>query len=575
MGRVVALKLLHLHSAASVVRFKREFRAVADLRHANLVRLYELSSGKEGLFFTMELVKGVELLDWLMPGGRAAANTPSPRSRGVRAQRWKEPLKTSDSRQIFGASATDDRDTLPELGRGVEQMDAHHHAVHAFDQMLSLHDPNQINHGGSLSGIPRRKLPDHKPSWPVCDLRRLQEALVQILDALSYLHKSHIIHRDLKPDNILVTDTGQVKLVDFGIAKNLAEIGKLSITGGPMGTPAYIAPECAEGRNVEASADLYSLGCILFELLTGVRPFDGSPLELLWKHQNEPPPRLSDYVEGAPLHLEQLCLALMNKTPARRPTLDQVRDSLNLSPELDPDYLFGESETERNLRLTQHTEKLSTLFVRLLSVEQGNRQVVLMETGSQQRRELLLQAMVQQAEERSFVIFRSQCLPNEDLPFRAFDPLLDELVLGICKWPDASLVHFAPQLRALGRAFAAFHVIFERRADIFGPPDEDLRKLSQSLTTRGGPRQLGLVTALAEVLREQGRQRPLVIALYDFHNADIDSVEMLRNLIAQSAQSRVLVVVVYNSERLALQPSLRLFLRDLSHQPDVLHMHER
>jgi eukaryotic-like serine/threonine-protein kinase len=150
----------------------------------------------------------------------------------------------------------------------------------------------------------------------------------QILDALSHTHAVGVVHRDLKPDNVLLVDGGvTVKLIDFGIAKLLGEAafdvggGRLTATGIVFGTPAYMAPEQALGRILDGRADLYALGCILFEMLTGRPPFDGTDAATLMQlHCSAPVPRLLDRhpdLAGAP-QLDALLRRALAKTPDGR-----------------------------------------------------------------------------------------------------------------------------------------------------------------------------------------------------------------------------------------------------------------
>ncbi len=576
--RTVALKMLHVRNAASIVRFKREFRAVANLRHPNLVRLYELTTYEDGLCFTMEMVHGTDMMDYLLPEATGSDSTMKLQRQPLR--RWSPPSMTgSNSNQIFGANLSGTSDTMPVIGSDQDPDrpptgEGHNEAVEAFDEfLLSLRmgsDPKFKKRARSMAGVQGRKPLTEKIAWPLCDPSRLRVVFAQILDALEYLHARGIVHRDLKPDNILINGDGQVKLVDFGIAKNLTEIGKLSITGGPMGTPAYIAPESAEGRTVTPAADLYSLGCILFEAITGLRPFEGNPLELLWQHQHADAPKISDFVHGAPPHLEKLCISLMNKEPQRRPDLDRVRDLLQLSPELDAHHVFG-TTPEETPRLPQQTEKLSLLLVRMVRASQGRRQLLLLESNPQRGGGNPLSiALGQQAEEQHFQVFRSHCLPSENLPYRAFDPLLDDLALEICKWPDVSLVRMAAALRNCGKIFASFHVIFERRWDIFGPP-EDKAWSFQDLT----PDQLQeVIESLAMLLREQSLQRPSVIMLHDFHNADQDSIDMLHVLLQHTVSSKIAVACFYHTDKIAQRPGLRHFLQKASTHKEALHLRD-
>jgi serine/threonine protein kinase len=152
---------------------------------------------------------------------------------------------------------------------------------------------------------------------------------VQMMAALNATHVVGVVHRDLKPDNIfLVRDPGapgsiRVKILDFGIAKLIGDrygARPQSRGGTILGTPAYMAPEqCRGGLEIDARADLYSVGCILFELLTGRPPFIGSgDGEVMAMHIYEPPPRLSNLARDLPVELDALLAKLLTKAPEDR-----------------------------------------------------------------------------------------------------------------------------------------------------------------------------------------------------------------------------------------------------------------
>ena len=145
---------------------------------------------------------------------------------------------------------------------------------------------------------------------------------IQICDALHYAHERQIIHRDLKPSNLLFSDSGQIKLTDFGIAKDDSEDAEaLTATGRTLGTAAYMAPEQIKGEpKISHKTDLYALGCMLFQMLTGQTPFRGaSPVVLMHMHLSEKAPRVSTKNPDVPRVLDDLILALMAKDPSRRP----------------------------------------------------------------------------------------------------------------------------------------------------------------------------------------------------------------------------------------------------------------
>lgn len=141
----------------------------------------------------------------------------------------------------------------------------------------------------------------------------------QVASALSLAHKNQIIHRDIKPHNILITSTGVAKLADFGIAK---AVSAATIVGGNnkiMGSVHYFSPEQARGAYVDERSDIYSLGIVLYEMLTGKVPFDGdNPVSIALMHINEPMPQLTKEVPGIPPQLEKIVNKATEKYQSNR-----------------------------------------------------------------------------------------------------------------------------------------------------------------------------------------------------------------------------------------------------------------
>ena len=170
-----------------------------------------------------------------------------------------------------------------------------------------------------------------KPVKAALGARRALVMARQILDGAGHAHARHLVHRDLKPDNILLLDMGgweRVKIIDFGIVKLLGDAAAafgasaLTNTGLVVGTPAYMAPEQALGRQIDARTDLYAIGVILFEMLTGRLPFQhDDPLKLMAMHVKTRLPKLDDVTQHAAWVTPEMCALVdgaLIKDPAHR-----------------------------------------------------------------------------------------------------------------------------------------------------------------------------------------------------------------------------------------------------------------
>ncbi|MER6922702.1 serine/threonine-protein kinase, partial [Streptomyces spiralis] len=160
---------------------------------------------------------------------------------------------------------------------------------------------------------------EHRP-LAVTDVLEIAE---QVAAALAYTHQQGIVHRDLKPANIVRLADGTVKICDFGIARLGHDIGftaRLTGTGIAMGTPHYMSPEQIGGSEVDQRSDLYSLGCVLYEIATGAPPFDlDDAWAVLVGHRDTPPAPPRRHRADLPEYLEQIILDLLAKLPEQRP----------------------------------------------------------------------------------------------------------------------------------------------------------------------------------------------------------------------------------------------------------------
>jgi eukaryotic-like serine/threonine-protein kinase len=228
LDRWVALKILHYKDKEALLRFQREARAIALLRHQNILIVYEY--GEEGWpYIAMEYVEGGSLSAYL--------------------------------------------------------------AKNSVDWSKAVH------------------------------------LLIPVAEALHYAHQQGIIHRDVKPSNILLSDQEWPLLADFGLVKiSTGPDQPVTQSGASMGTPAYIAPEQARGMAVDHRVDIYSLGVVLYEMVTGRLPFNYSNInKMLLAHISEPPPPPRLFNPQSPADLERVILKAMRKLPAERyQNMDQM-----------------------------------------------------------------------------------------------------------------------------------------------------------------------------------------------------------------------------------------------------------
>ena len=161
--------------------------------------------------------------------------------------------------------------------------------------------------------------------------QRALEVVADICTALDVAHGAGIVHRDIKPANVMLTPRGEVKVMDFGIARAIADTSStMTQTAAVIGTAAYLSPEQARGEHVDARSDIYSTGCLLYELVTGTPPFTGdSPVAVAYQHVREDPTPPSAYDESLPPQVDAVVLKAMAKNPVNRyQSADEMREDL-------------------------------------------------------------------------------------------------------------------------------------------------------------------------------------------------------------------------------------------------------
>ncbi len=309
-GAPAAIKLISPNDGSfgdsgAAARFRVEIAAMRRIAHPGVVRVLDHGSHEGAPWYAMEVVPGQPMGDAMAPRRDTSPTTATPLALDVTIAEIAE--KTS---RIFEQNT----DVV-----AVYESAAWHHAL---DEAREASD---VASAPTTSIAPAEDDPDTRPlpdaSSP--DTRRALGWLGQVCETLTYLHGEGWIHRDLKPDNIMIRPDGRALLLDFGLAsRSDGRLGRDAIrdAGLRMGTLSYIAPEQIEGQLVDARADLYSIGCILYEILTGRPPFEAdSALALMMKHAASPHVEVTSRARNVPTWIAALVDTLLAKNPSDRP----------------------------------------------------------------------------------------------------------------------------------------------------------------------------------------------------------------------------------------------------------------
>lgn len=354
-GEVAALKLLSMGPALdprAARRLAREFETLQHMSHPHVVRVYDTGVFQGYPYLAMELVEGLTLRHYLeLAEEDLASDAALARAISVQRQIGKQTLdveEESDADEededahsgVFNLAAFGEEAPSEEYS-GDESFEEGPDRVRAWADLADEPDTNtsmsaEVKLPFDLPSRTERPI-GTKPTDAELErlntperIGRLKDAMLQLCKALAYIHGYGLIHRDLKPSNVMVDEDRTVRLMDFGLAKYISDDGAVTADGRLVGTFRYMAPEQILGEQLDTRTDLYSLGVILYELLSGRPPFEARTPYELWQKvlETEPTPIASLNPRGDQV-LSRVAHRLIRKEPGDRfQTAEEVYEAL-------------------------------------------------------------------------------------------------------------------------------------------------------------------------------------------------------------------------------------------------------
>ncbi len=402
---------------------------------------------------------------------------------------------------------------------------------------------SQYMAGGSVEDL-IAKAEEH--GLPVADTLRIAE---QVCQALDFAHRQGIVHRDLKPGNVWLTDSGTAKLGDFGLAVAL-DRSRMTMAGMMLGTVAYMPPEQALGGESTPKADLYSLGCMLYEMVTGRPPFLGTdPTAVISQHINTPPVAPSWLTDRCPPELEEVIVKLLAKAPDHRPaSAAAVREALL---KVDPERKSAShsDSTENPLdRLargvfvgrTAEMERLRKAFDEAFA-GRGGLVMLVGEPGIGKTR--TTQEIETYARMRGATVLWGRTHETGGAP--AYWPWYQAGNQFAATYDIATVI--APNLPPGAGAELSRIFTWLRQQPNFVEPEP---------ITDPEVAQFRLFDAYASFVRAMANHTPLVIALDDLHWADKPSLLLLQHVARDLSRLRILIVGNYRDTDITRQSAL-------------------
>ncbi len=404
---------------------------------------------------------------------------------------------------------------------------------------------------------------EQHPTPPVAaeaaiDHVRLRGALLALAEAVHALHESGRLHRDLKPSNILVSATGRVVVVDFG----LLDDGSSASTGPWAGTPAFMAPEQVAGLPAEPASDWYAFGVTLFLAITGVLPGAKSDRGARCPDALRP----SQKVVDVPADLDDLCASLLCADAGARPTGAQVLSVLGRAT--------GPTQFRRaapKSLFLGRTAELAILYADLARVEARGSGLRWIGGGSGMGKSALLRQFLSEVEtsQQPPLVLRGRCFACEAVPYKAFDAVVEALAAHLARPdPEASPSARAARHSDSDAGSIELAAMFPSLATVLGKDARGVAGVGDmnELRARG-------FSALRELMRSLCEKGPVIIAVDDLQWGDADSAQLVRELMAPPGIEGLLFIGTFRHGEEAQSPFLReLAESTLMDSAHVIHL---
>ncbi len=515
--KVVALKTLTRAEASHISRFKQEFRSLAGVSHPNLVGLYEFMADGQFWFFTMELVNGVNFLEYVRPGYHAKHG---------------ESSKTPTLRM---GSHHEGHEMLADYEADTRELDE-----------ITL-EPYEMTGEPSLveTSLSKSRL----------DLDRLRLAISQLAEGLNGLHETGKLHRDIKPSNVLVTKEGRVVILDFGLVTEVT--GKdLHESINIAGTPDYMSPEQGAQLPISRASDWYSVGVILYQSLTARLPFAGKFFEVMMNKQNFDPPAPSELLRGVPRDLNNLCIRLLKRKPEDRPSGQEVLKLLGQSPTGPLHAIVSPSpqQPDESSSFIGRERQLQQLGSSFALTRQGQTVTVYLHGSSGMGKTALAHHFLDKLrkQESGIVILEGRCYERESVPYKALDGVVDSLTRYLTSLPEVKAESLMPRdVPALARLFPVMLQV----DSVFNAPQRDL-EIPDPLALRRRA-----FSALRELLGRISDRQPLILYIDDLQWSDADSTTLLEDLLRPPEAPPLLLICSFRSDDVEARPFLGALLK--------------